>query len=148
MTECKLANQVGAYHDGELLPAARTAMEAHLSVCPACAEELARLRRLSQVLHTARRPALPAETLARLHGAVELQPRLTLLHMAEAFTAVAAAVLVVSLLWLFELSTTTPASAQTATWETVATTTTDSTTTVQDPSSLWIDEVLSGKSGQ
>jgi anti-sigma factor RsiW len=148
MTECKLASQVGAYHDGELLPPARQAMESHLADCPACAAELARLRRLSQVLRTARRPALPAETLERLHGSVELQPRLAVLHMAEAFAAVAAAVLIVSLVWLFELSTTQEALAQTPTWETVVTTSSDSSTASQDASAQWIDEVLSRKSGQ
>jgi anti-sigma factor RsiW len=148
MTECKLANQVGAYHDGELLPPARDSMESHLANCPACAAELARLRQLSQMLRTARRPALPAQALDRLHRSVDLQPRITVLHMAEAFTAAAAAVLLISIVGLFELSTTQKASAQTPAWETVVATSSDSPTAAQDPSALWIDEVLSGKSGQ
>ena len=68
-----------AYHDGELLDADRRALEAHLETCPACQADLAALRQLSDVLHSAPLPAtLPnAEAFAaRLVRRLPLRPTL------------------------------------------------------------------------
>ena len=51
--------ELEAYHDGELPPAERALMEAHLHGCGACAERLAGLRALDRFL------AMPTETSAR-----------------------------------------------------------------------------------
>ncbi len=148
MNDCPESGRLGAYHDGELSAAERARLDGHLRGCPACAAELGRLERLSGLIRSGRRAAVPASAFARMHRSADLAPRLAVLHLAETFAAVAAAVLLVSLIWLFELSTTREASAQGPAWETVATASLDTSSSVQDPSVQWIDEVLSGKSGQ
>jgi anti-sigma factor RsiW len=148
MTECKLADRLGAYHDGELDEASRAAMEAHRRVCPACAAELARLQKLSQMIGATARPAMSAAALQRLHRSVDLQPRITVMHMAEAFAAVAAAVLIAAVIWLSQLSTASEASAQIPVWEAAAVAPQDTSTAGQEQLALWIVQDLSGKNGQ
>lgn len=73
MRECsKVQENLSAYLDDELPPEQREAIQAHLAVCPACRQELARLTRLWEAL-----AALPSEpppeglveqVLARLAG--------------------------------------------------------------------------------
>jgi len=47
MSDCGHQVRLSAYHDGELSPAERAAVEAHLRDCPSCAAELAAMRRMS-----------------------------------------------------------------------------------------------------
>lgn len=47
MVDCENRVRLDAYHDGELSPAERSAVEAHLRDCPSCAAELAAIRRMS-----------------------------------------------------------------------------------------------------
>src|SRR5438045_162722 len=47
MVECENRVRLDAYHDGELPPAERSNVEAHLRDCPSCAAELAAIRRMS-----------------------------------------------------------------------------------------------------
>ena len=47
MVDCENQVRLSAYHDGELLPAERSIVEAHLRDCPSCAAELAAIRRTS-----------------------------------------------------------------------------------------------------
>jgi anti-sigma factor RsiW len=44
MVDCEDRVRLGAYHDGELSPAERSGVEAHLRDCPSCAAELAAMR--------------------------------------------------------------------------------------------------------
>src|SRR5437764_1022991 len=50
MVDCQNQIRLDAYHDGELPPAERSDVEAHLRVCPSCAAELAAMRRTSGAL--------------------------------------------------------------------------------------------------
>ena len=47
MVDCQNQIRLDAYHDGELSPAERSDVEAHLRDCPSCAAELAAIRRTS-----------------------------------------------------------------------------------------------------
>ena len=47
MIDCEKQVRLDAYHDGELSPAERSAVEAHLRECPSCAAELAAIGRMS-----------------------------------------------------------------------------------------------------
>lgn len=47
MVDCKHRVRLDAHHDGELSPAERSDVEAHLRDCPSCAAELAAIRRIS-----------------------------------------------------------------------------------------------------
>jgi anti-sigma factor RsiW len=47
MVDCENRVRLDAYHDGELSPAERSDVEAHLRDCPSCAAELAAIRRTS-----------------------------------------------------------------------------------------------------
>ena len=47
MVDCENQLRLNAYHDGELSPAERSDVEAHLRHCPSCAAELAAMRSVS-----------------------------------------------------------------------------------------------------
>jgi anti-sigma factor RsiW len=47
MVDCENQLRLDAYHDGELSPAERLAVEAHLRDCPSCAAGLAAIRKMS-----------------------------------------------------------------------------------------------------
>lgn len=47
MVDCENQVRLDAYHDGELSPAERSDVEAHLRDCPSCAAALAAIRRMS-----------------------------------------------------------------------------------------------------
>ena len=47
MIDCDHRVRLDAYHDGELSPAERAGVEAHLRDCPSCAAELAEIRAVS-----------------------------------------------------------------------------------------------------
>ena len=86
--------RLDAYHDGELSPAERAAVEAHLRDCPACAAELAAMRGMSGAFANAAPPEPSGEQLlelARSVRAVSSDARM-LLRLFRA-SAVAAAVL-------------------------------------------------------
>lgn len=100
MADCEWLMKVQAFHDGELTPAERAALEAHLPSCAACRRELQSLRALSGVLASAPMPALRPEALRRFHRAgVTLE--WVVMRTSEYFAAVAAVVLVACGLWLW-----------------------------------------------
>jgi len=148
MTECKQSQAVSAYYDGELPEPSRAALEEHLSGCPLCAAELARLEKMSQLIRARDRVEMPREVLDRLHRSVDLQPKIAVLHVAEVFAAVAASILLVSTVWLWRISTARDAAGQIPLWETAA-------VASQDPSGVaaheqlaqWIVQDLSRKNG-
>ena len=94
MVNCENKIRLNAYHDGELSPAERSAVEAHLRDCPSCAAELAAIRRMSGAFAgtTPREPS--HEQLLRLARSVRAEPSdaRMLLRLFRG-TAVAAAVL-------------------------------------------------------
>jgi anti-sigma factor RsiW len=94
MIDCGNPVRLDAYHDGELSPAERADVEAHLRDCPSCAAELAAIRRMSAALADAPAREPSHEQLLRLARSVRAEPSdaRMLLRLLRA-TAVAAAVL-------------------------------------------------------
>src|SRR5437667_9658860 len=94
MVDCENGVRLDAYHDGELPPAERSNVEAHLRDCPSCAAELAAIRRMSGAFAdtTPREPS--HEQLLQLARSVRAEPSdaRMLLRLFRG-TAVAAAVL-------------------------------------------------------
>jgi anti-sigma factor RsiW len=94
MVDCENQVRLDAYHDGELSPAERSAVEAHLRDCPSCAAGLAAIRRMSGVFAdtTPREPS--HEQLLQLARSVRVESSGSrmLLRLFRG-TAVAAAVL-------------------------------------------------------
>ena len=94
MVDCENRVRLDAYHDGELSPAERSDVEAHLRDCPSCASHLAAIRRMSGAFAdtTPREPS--HEQLLQLARSVRAEPSdaRMLLRLFRG-TAVAAAVL-------------------------------------------------------
>ena len=94
MVDCEDRIRLDAYHDGELSPAERSDVEAHLRDCPSCAAELAAIRRMSGAFAdtTPREPS--HEQLLELAASVRAGPsEARMLLRLFRGTAVAAAVL-------------------------------------------------------
>lgn len=96
MSHCEYESKVHAYYDGELAPRERRRIEEHLAECGDCRAEMARLRRLGQLLAEVPAPASPAEMLQRLHGAVGASPERRIIRLCRTVAAVAASVLALS----------------------------------------------------
>jgi anti-sigma factor RsiW len=94
MVDCGNRVRLDAYHDGELSPAERSDVEAHLRDCPSCAAELAAIRRTSGAFADAAPREPSHEQLLRLARSVRAEPSdaRMLLGLFRG-TAVAAAVL-------------------------------------------------------
>src|SRR5262249_11419393 len=92
------ASQIHAYHDGDLSPEARKALEKHLELCAECRELLAELQNLSQMFATVPLPEMPPRALNRMYGAwwptAQVRDR-GVRGLAGWLTAAAAAVLVI-----------------------------------------------------
>jgi len=151
MMECKHAQQMSAYHDGEVPDPSRAALAEHVRGCPVCAAELSRLERLSLLIRTARPPywrEMSAQALKRLHRSVDLQPKVALLRVAGVFTAAAAAILLFSGVWLWRISAAGASAEQIPLWETVAIAPQDlSAAASQEQLAQWIVQDLSRKNG-
>jgi anti-sigma factor RsiW len=147
MIECRQSQALGAYHDGELAAPSRAALEEHLGACPVCAAELERLEKMSRLIRAAERPEMPREVLDRLHRSVDLQPRITMLHVAEVCAAIAASILLVSTVWLWRVSAAREAG-PIPLWETAAVAPQDpSGVAAQEQLAQWIVQDLSRKNG-
>ena len=94
MIDCGNPVRLDAYHDGELSPAERSHVEAHLRDCPSCAAELAAIRGIATAFAEAPPREPSHEQLVRLARSVRAEPSeaRVLLRLFRA-TAVAAAVL-------------------------------------------------------
>jgi anti-sigma factor RsiW len=94
MVDCANRVRLDAYHDGELSPAERSDVEAHLGDCPSCAAELAAMRGMSAAFADAAPREPSHERLLELARSVRAEPSDTrmLLGLFRG-TAVAAAVL-------------------------------------------------------
>ena len=146
MNDCRQAERLGAYHDGELPATARAGVERHIGQCPECAAELRRLRKLSQLLVTASaRPKLSPAALARLHDGIDTIPLADLRRLAEVCGAIAASILLVCTIWL--VTARSGAAAAIPVWETVAVARQEMPTAAPEEQLLtqWIVQDLSGK---
>ena len=104
MADCEYRVKVHAFHDGELTPPERQAVEVHLRACPACARELADLRRMSELFASARLPELSPAAIQRLHRGKVLVLEPALVRTSEFFAAAAAAMLLLCAAWLWRAS--------------------------------------------
>ena len=148
MTDCGQADRLSAYYDGEVSEAERASLEEHIRGCPLCAVEMARLQRLSRLIGSIGRMEMSSQALERLHQSLDLQPKITILHIAEVFAAVAASILIVSGVWLWMISTANEAAGQIPVWETVAVAPQDpSGAAAQEQLAQWIIQDLSRKNG-
>src|SRR5690242_14878725 len=74
MIDCDHRVRLDAYHDGELPPAERSAVEAHVGDCPSCAAELTAIRGVSGAF-AATAPREPShEQLLQLARSVRAEP--------------------------------------------------------------------------
>ena len=143
MNECKQAERLGAYYDGELSGAARAEMERHLGQCPSCAAELKRLGRLSELFSTAAAPKLSPAALRRFHDGIDTIPMADLRRVAEVVGAIAASILLVCSIWLVKGR---PAIDVIPVWETVAVARQEMPTAApEEELGQWMVQDLSGK---
>src|SRR5215831_19396515 len=112
---CDQMTQIHAYHDGDLSPAQRAQVEAHLLVCSQCRELLEDLQRLSHMIATVPLPELPARALNRMYGSwwasAQVRDR-GVRRLAGWLTAAAAAILVLVPMY----SNSRPVESDTAAW--------------------------------
>lgn len=102
---CDISPEIlGAYHDGELSPSQRAEFEAHLAGCTACMAELAQLREVSSLFTNMGSDPMHADELTRLHEAVDDAMDRPVLRMFGMISAIAASLLIVSSVWLMEIS--------------------------------------------
>src|SRR3954451_15533581 len=96
---CDRAAQVHAYHDRQLGPAAREALEPHLENCSECAALLGELRAISQAIADAPLPLVASAQLTeRFYDAWYVAQQRGVLRMSSWLTGAAAAVLIGALL--------------------------------------------------
>jgi anti-sigma factor RsiW len=74
MIDCDNPVRLDAYHDGELSPAERSDVEAHLRDCPSCAAELAAIRGMSAAFADAAPREPSYEQLLQLARSVRAEP--------------------------------------------------------------------------
>lgn len=108
MNECGLQEYLSPYLDGELDPELRKQVEAHLQTCPACDEQLQILRDVSSRIALAHFEDVNSRALDRMHHAIDQAAAddargLQIWRTAGFFTALAASVLIVAGVWLWQL---------------------------------------------
>jgi anti-sigma factor RsiW len=106
MDECDL-QLLSAYIDGELSPAQRQSVDAHLRQCPKCAAEVDALTNAMEMIRTYQ-PFVPGrEDLDRLFEkvdqSIDLRAERSLWRLGLVVSAMAASILIVSVAWLAEL---------------------------------------------
>jgi len=120
MNECPFQVRIEAYHDGELNADERLAVERHVATCPGCAADLAWMRGVSRTLVTT--PAgMTTDERGRLRAALDAamdadgagalyddseEPEsypILLYRTAGVLSAIAASILLLSVVWLNEL---------------------------------------------
>lgn len=102
---CDISPEIlGAYHDGELSPTQRAEFEAHLAGCTVCMAELAQLREVSELFAKNGTEGISDTELHRLHEAVDDAMDRPVLRMFGMISAIAASLLIVSSVWLMEIS--------------------------------------------
>jgi anti-sigma factor RsiW len=156
MESCQYGRQLSAYHDGELPPVERQAVEEHLRQCSSCEQELARIRALSRFISAARMPAggvwgapaMPPHVLERLHrNVIELRERV-IVGMARVLTAAAAVILVVATCWLWQTAGAQGSeAAPIEAWEETAVTLRSEAPAPEARMAQWISDGLSAENG-
>jgi anti-sigma factor RsiW len=94
---CPEVPQVHAYHDGELPPAQRAAVESHIAGCEPCSSFLDDLREISRRVQSAPLPEVVSVPFERLYETWHVARDRGVLRITRWLTAAAAAILVGSL---------------------------------------------------
>lgn len=94
---CPEVPQLHAYHDGELPPVERAAVEAHLETCDPCSSFLNDLREITRRVRSAPLPEVVTVPFERLYDTWHVARDRGVLRIARWLTAAAAAILVGSL---------------------------------------------------
>jgi hypothetical protein len=100
MSDHPAPNMLDAYHDGELPPVERAAIEGHLAGCDACIAKLNAIKAISETFAIAAVPGLSQISLHRLHANLDLLTDRGLLRIARILTGLAACVVLAGSLWL------------------------------------------------
>jgi hypothetical protein len=104
MSQCKMDNLVGLYHDRELDPQWVAEFEHHVMGCDCCAGHLADLRQMSGILSGVTVTEIRPDERERLHAAVyrteSRDSERFILRMAVSLASIAAMVLIVTSLFL------------------------------------------------
>jgi anti-sigma factor RsiW len=120
---CDQTAQIHAYHDGDLSPTERAAVETHLRSCDSCRELLSDLQHISRLMASAALVEMPPRAINRMYGAwwASAQARdRGVRRLAGWLTAAAAAVLVLVPLYS-PYSPSRPAEFEAGSWqETIA----------------------------
>jgi anti-sigma factor RsiW len=138
MDVCEFNSRLDAFHDRELDATAAAAVAEHVRHCPACADALEQLQRVSTLFSHDREESAAAEVSAAeilsIHAAVDRQIAGRSLspvdrnfwRTAGMLSALAASVLIIASAWLWETPAARPHSGAVASagpaWERVATT--------------------------
>jgi len=109
MSECKYHQLLGAYHDGELDAVTALDVEAHVKTCPACSADLRAIGSLAGLIHQSEKgEGVRPQELRRMHEAISVVAaegrEAPLLRIAGGLAAMAASVLIISSVWLVELT--------------------------------------------
>lgn len=99
---CEHNRDLCAWHDGQLGGADRERFAEHLAGCPTCQAELRELQRLSRLVRSGQRMAIPLGLIARVHERVNTLGERSILRIAELLTAAAAIILATGLAFLAE----------------------------------------------
>ena len=102
MSDCPYKLRLCAYHDGELAPDSVADLDRHLDDCNSCRSQLEEMRELTTLLAPTRVERLSGIELARLHQAIDRSDDRSILRLASAVSAIAASILIVSTVWLYD----------------------------------------------
>mgnify|MGYP006279645825 FL=1 len=107
MRKCEYAEKISAAYDGELPEGELRELEQHAEQCAYCRRELRQMRTLSELLGEVETPSISSDFLASLHDNVpEANPHRVVLRTARRLMAVAATILLCSVLWLWQFEAT------------------------------------------
>lgn len=93
MSACHGLKKIALYHDGRLSVSEQQAVEAHLLICPECANELEDLELISRQLKDAHLPRASPNLVDRLHSRADDLDRILLTRFVARLSAIAAAAL-------------------------------------------------------
>lgn len=116
---CDQATQIHRYHDGELTESERRRAEAHLAECRACGQLLGELADISRLVGTAPQAQMPPGFIDRLQRRRPGAEDRAIIRIAGCLTAMAACIMIATLLTWPSSPTETSAP---AVWQSVAVT--------------------------
>lgn len=117
MSACQGLKKIALYHDGRLSLSEQQDVEAHLLICPECANELDDLELISRQLKDARLPGASPRLVDRLHSRADDLDRILLTRFVARLSAFAAALVAVVTCYSFLGHNPVGSRAAIASWE-------------------------------